>query len=103
MIDDRKRRDEWKALLEAWPAPAPPRGFADRVMAACATPATPRLSIVREPPPRARRGGLLVAAALAAAALVFVPLALHRRGPSAPATPAVVTFGDSADLGSARD
>ncbi|HEY2747259.1 MAG TPA: hypothetical protein VGL86_21705 [Polyangia bacterium] len=106
MIDDRKRRGEWAALLDAWTAPAPPRGFSDRVLAACAPPSAlaPRLSIVREPPPRSRRGGILVAAALAAAALIFVPLALrHRDGSSTPSAPAMVTVGDSADLGSIHD
>ena len=110
MIDDRKRRNEWAALFDAWAAPAPPRGFADRVLAAC-VPAearprlTPQLTIVREPPPRARRGGLVVAAVLAAAAaLVFVPLALrHGSGGATPAANSYVTAGDSADLGQAHD
>jgi hypothetical protein len=103
MIDDRKRRSEWAALLDAWPAPAPPRGFADRVLAACTTPPPFKLSIVREPPPRARRSGIYLAAALAAAALIFVPLALRHHGSSTPSAPAMVTASDSADLGSIHD
>lgn len=97
-----------KKLLEAWLAPEPPRGFADRVLAACEAPVrlAPHLSIVREPPPRRElRAGLLVAVAVAAA-IVFVPLALLGRSsptPPAPAPAAVATVGDSADLGSPLD
>jgi hypothetical protein len=102
MSDERKRRGEWAPLLDAWPAPSPPRGFADRVIAACEAPAPPRLAIVREPPPRApSRGGWLVAAALAAA-LILVPLAFQRH-PAPPVPAAAVATGDSADLGSTHD
>jgi len=99
--------EDWKKkLFDGWAAPEPPRGFADRVLAACDAPVrlAPHLSIVREPPPRRElRGGLVVAVAVAAA-IVLVPLALLGRASSTPpAAAAVVTVGDSADLGSPLD
>ena len=131
MNDDRKRpRELWGPLLDAWPAPSPPRGFADRVLAACEGPLplgmapqsaprltprltpqlTPQLRIVREPPPRRAwrdRAGVMAryaAAAAIAAALVLLPLALQRRPPSSSMVPsAVATVGDSADLGQQHD
>ena len=113
MNDDRKRpRELWAPLLDAWPAPSPPRGFADRVLAACAAPRlTPQLTIVREPPPRRAwrdRAGVMAryaAAAAIAAALVLLPLALQRRPPpsSSMVPAAVATVGDSADLGQQHD
>lgn len=103
MNDDRKRRDEWRGLLDAWTAPAPPRGFADRVLDACELPPPVQLSIVREPPPR-RLGasGLLVCAAIAAA-LILIPFALHRRQPPVGGAANVVTIGNSFDLGPEHD
>lgn len=98
---------DWKKkLLDGWAAPEPPRGFADRVLAACDAPVrlAPHLSIVREPPPRRElRGGLLVAVAVAAA-IVLVPIALLGRSSTPPPPAAVATsVGDSADLGSPLD
>ena len=103
MSDERNRRDDWGRLLDAWPAPTPRAGFADRVLAACELPPPVELTLVREPPPR-RLGasGILLCAALAAA-LVLIPFALHRRQPPAAAAANVVTLGNSFDLGSEHD
>ncbi len=102
MSDERRRRDDWPRLLDAWPAPTPRPGFADRVLGACELPPPVELSLVREPPPR-RLGasGILVCAAIAAA-LVLIPFALHRRTPP-PNAASVVTLGNSADLGPEHD
>jgi hypothetical protein len=102
MSDERKRRDDWTALLDSWSAPQPTTGFADRVLAACDLPPPVQLSIVRDPPQRGfARSGILVCAAIAAA-LILIPFALHRRQP--PANPAnVVTLGNSFDLGTEHD
>jgi hypothetical protein len=102
MSDERKRRDEWAALLGAWPAPTPRPGFADRVLAACELPPPVQLTIVRESPPRrVGMSGILLCAAIAAA-LVLIPFALHRRQPPANAAN-VVTLGNSFDLGPEHD
>lgn len=102
MSDERKRRGEWSALVDAWPAPTPRPGFADRVLAACELPPPVELALVREPPPR-RLGasGILVCAAIAAA-VALIPFALHRRQPPANAAN-VVTLGNSFDLGPEHD
>lgn len=108
MSDERNRRDDWGRLLEAWPAPTPRSGFADRVLAACELPPPVELSLVREPP-RAREpllarlgaSGILVCAAIAAA-LVLIPVALHHRQPPVAAAN-VVTLGNSFDLGPEHD
>ena len=102
MSDERKRGGQWAALLDAWPAPTPRAGFADRVLAACELPPPVELALVREPPPR-RLGasGLLLCAAIAAA-LVLIPFAFHRRQPPASAA-SFVTLGNSADLGPEHD
>ena len=102
MSDERKRRDDWAQLLDAWPAPTPRAGFADRVLAVCDLPPPVQLAIVREPPPR-RFGasGILLCAAIAAA-LVLLPFALHhRQSPISGAN--VVTLGNSFDLGPEHD
>ena len=102
MSDEPKRRDAWAGLLQAWPAPTPGPGFADRVLAACDLPPPVQLAIVREPPPRRfAAGGILVCAAIAAA-LILIPFALHRRHPPAGAA-TVVTLGNSFDLGPEHD
>jgi hypothetical protein len=104
MSDEHNRATDWAALLAAWPAAQPPRGFADRVILACQTEsaarAAPPLLVVRAAPP-ARRWAcapLLLSAALAAA-LVLIPLALQRRQASSSPHPTVATV-PSFDLGS---
>ncbi len=102
MSDERRRRDEWAPLLDAWPAPRPTNGFADRVLAACEAPPPATLRLVREPPPhRSARGGLLLCAAIAAAS-ILIPFALHRRQPSTSAA-SVAAIEPSVDLGPAHD
>jgi hypothetical protein len=102
MSDERKRSNQWAGLLDAWPAPTPNAGFADRVLAACDLPPVVQLAIVREPPARRlTASGLLVCAAIAAA-LVLIPFAFHRRQPPVSAANAM-TLGHSFDLGPERD
>jgi hypothetical protein len=102
MSDERKRSNEWAALLDAWPAPTPGAAFADRVLAACDLPPPVQLAIVREAPARRlTASGILVCAAIAAA-LVLIPFAFHRRQPPASAAN-VMTLGNSFDLGPERD
>ncbi|MDB4964535.1 MAG: hypothetical protein JWN44_224 [Myxococcales bacterium] len=102
MSDERKRPDGWATVLDAWPAPEPTAGFADRVLAACGGPPAVKLSVVREPARRrSTLGGVLVCAAIAAA-VVFIPIAVHRRRP--PSNPAsVASINTSFDLGSEHD
>ncbi|MCU1283176.1 MAG: hypothetical protein JWM53_6722 [bacterium] len=102
MSDERKRRDEWAGLLNAWPAPRPSSGFADRVLAACEASAPLRLTLVREPPSRRPAlSGLFVCVAIAAA-VVLIPFALHKRQPPANAA-SVASIGTSFDLGPEHD
>jgi hypothetical protein len=102
MSDERKRRDQWAGLLDAWPAPRPTAGFADRVLAACDASRPARLAVVREPPPRrSALSGLVVCLAIAAA-LVLIPFALHRRHPPANAA-GVASISTSFDLGPEHD
>lgn len=128
MSDERKRHDEWGALLEQWTDRAPSDGFADRVMAACdrgddamhdaprVAPASapqretpPRVTdlasarLVREAaPPRSLRGGVLLVAAVAAV-LLIIPFAL-RRSEHVSGQPLTVAAGPpSYDLGPTRD
>ncbi len=102
MSDERKRHDDGASRLDAWAAPAPRPGFADRVLAACELPPPVQLAVVRDPPPR-RLGasGILLCAAIAAA-LVLIPFAFHRRQPPAGAAN-VLTLGTSFDLGPEHD
>jgi hypothetical protein len=102
MSDERKR--PWTELLDAWPAAAPARGFADRVLAACELPPPVQLSIVREPPPRRFSASSIFLCAAIVAALILIPFAIHRRQPPAAAAAGnVVTLGNSYDLGPEHD
>lgn len=102
MSDERKRPDGWATVLDAWRAPQPTPGFADRVLEACSEPPPVILSVVREPPPRrSALGGILVCAAIAAG-LLLIPFARQRRAP--PPTPAsLASINTSFDLGPEHD
>ena len=96
-------REDWRALLEAWPTVEPTAGFADRVVDALAA---PPMALAREPQPAPSRPlrGLLLAAV--AAVLLLIPIALRRppRAPS-PSQPVMLANGapPSFDLGPQRD
>ena len=101
MSADRRRPEDWGALLAAWPAAEPRPGFADRVLAACDAPAPPRLAVVRPPPASPSAARALLVFAAVAAALVLIPFVVHRR--AAPHPPSVAAAGTVFDLGLEHD
>ena len=80
----RNRELDVAAVLTAWPAARPTRGFADRVIAEC----YPRAKI--------RRGSIFAAAALVAAS-ILVPLFMsHAAHEQVAAIPVVADLGEIA-------
>jgi hypothetical protein len=87
------------AVLAGWPAGAtPPRGFADRVLAACDGPARAAAR------PRRDTGSRWWYAAVAAAIVLFPLYVLHRsESNAAPPSVASIVASDLGDLGTQRD
>jgi hypothetical protein len=97
-------RAEWSRILDdAWPAVAPPSGFAGRVLERLAAPERVQLRSVPLASAKERRAfrSTFVVAAVAVAVLVILPLAVLRR--SSPARAATVAVGVAPDLGLERD
>jgi hypothetical protein len=83
-------------VLDAWTAPAPTAGFADRVMIACAAP----VAAAVEMPRGGSRWGAFLAAAAVVVAMVGVPIFVAQNA-SAPVVAAAPTeSGILAPLGS---